>query len=88
MNTKTRRLQPITNNNYRTHTPVDSFVQLNLKPSSIDIKLEDYKKVNKYVFCYYLFSRSSSSVSRFYLAVLPIYRQSHTRSRESRLYII
>jgi hypothetical protein len=54
MNTKTRRLQPITNNNthditsnnYRTRTPVDSFVQLNLKPSSIDIRLEDYKKVN------------------------------------------
>lgn len=49
LNTKTRRLQPITNNNpkthdSRTHTPVDSFVQLNLKPA-IDIKLEDYKKV-------------------------------------------
>jgi len=55
-NTKTRRLQSITNNNThdiiqnncRTRTPVDSFVQLNLKPSSIDIRLEDYKKV-KYV---------------------------------------
>jgi hypothetical protein len=47
-NTKTRRLQSITNNNntqnnYRTHTAVDSFVQLNLTPA-IDIKLEDYKK--------------------------------------------
>ncbi|CAF3340293.1 unnamed protein product [Rotaria sp. Silwood2] len=55
-NTKTRRLQSITNNNNnnnnthimlqnncRTRTPVDSFVQLNLKPS-IDITVEDYKK--------------------------------------------
>jgi hypothetical protein len=55
-NTQTRRLQPITNNNThdiiqkncRIRTPVDSFVQLNLKPSSIDIRLEDYKKV-KYI---------------------------------------
>ncbi|CAF3735883.1 unnamed protein product [Adineta steineri] len=51
LNTKTRRLQPITNNNThdmisnncRTRTPVDSFVQLNLKPA-IDITVEDYKK--------------------------------------------
>jgi hypothetical protein len=56
LNTKTRRLQPITNNNThdmisnncRTRIPVDSFVQLNLKPS-IDITVEDYKKV-KYDF--------------------------------------
>jgi hypothetical protein len=64
-NTKTRRLQSITNNNThdiiqnncRTRTPVDSFVQLNLKPSSIDIRLEDYKKV-KYIFItlYFFFS--------------------------------
>lgn len=32
-------------NNCRTRTPVDSFVQLNLKPS-IDITVEDYKKVS------------------------------------------
>jgi hypothetical protein len=57
-NTKTRRLQSITNNNNnnnntqntcRTRTPVDSFVQLNLKPETdikpdIHITLEDYKK--------------------------------------------
>ncbi|CAF3831561.1 unnamed protein product [Rotaria sordida] len=57
-NTKTRRLQSITNNNNNnnnsthimlqnncrtTRTPVDSFVQLNLKPS-IDITVEEYKK--------------------------------------------
>jgi hypothetical protein len=55
-NTKTRRLQSITNNNThdiiqnncRTHTPFDSFAKLDLKPSPIDIKLEDYKKV-KYI---------------------------------------
>jgi hypothetical protein len=54
-NTKTRRLQSITNNdmiqnNCRTRTSVDSFVQMNLKREtpSIDIKLEDYKKV-KYI---------------------------------------
>ena len=45
---KTRRLQSMTTNtntpDSRMHTPVDSFVQLNLKPA-IDIKLEDYKKV-------------------------------------------
>ncbi len=35
-------------NNCRTRIPVDSFVQLNLKPS-IDITVEDYKKV-KYDF--------------------------------------
>lgn len=60
-NTKTRRLQSITNNNshdtlqnnYRTPTPVDSFVQLNLTPS-IDIKLEDYKKV-RYGFLFVFF---------------------------------
>jgi hypothetical protein len=57
-NTKTRRLQSITNNNNthdivqnncRTRTPVDSFVQLNLKPA-IDITVEDYKKVKYVVF--------------------------------------
>ncbi|CAF3761458.1 unnamed protein product [Rotaria sp. Silwood1] len=50
-NIKTRRLQSITNNNShvmlqnncQTRTPVDSFVQLNLKPP-IDITVEDYKK--------------------------------------------
>lgn len=55
-NSKSRRLQPLSNNathesgqnNSRQPTPVDSFVQLNLKPA-IDIRLEDYKKV-KFVF--------------------------------------
>jgi len=65
-NTKTRRLQSITNNNntqnkYRTHTAVDSFVQLNLTPA-IDIKLEDYKKVT-FVFL----------PSVLFLSVLPIH---------------
>ncbi|CAF1048006.1 unnamed protein product [Adineta ricciae] len=49
----TRQLQSITNNNNnspdmistnnQTHVPVDSFVQLNLKPS-VEISLQDYKK--------------------------------------------
>ncbi|CAF0766941.1 unnamed protein product [Adineta ricciae] len=49
----TRQLQSITNNNNnspdmistnnRTHIPVDSFVQLNLKPS-MEISVQDYKK--------------------------------------------
>ena len=48
----TRQLQSITNNsnnssdmmstNNRTHIPVDSFVQLNLKPS-VEISVQDYK---------------------------------------------
>jgi hypothetical protein len=45
-------------NNCRTRTPVDSFVQLNLKPS-IDITLEDYKKVK--------FSFLSSLHTHYYL---------------------
>ncbi|UJR22473.1 hypothetical protein I4U23_025527 [Adineta vaga] len=33
----------MTSTNYRAHTPVDSFVQLNLKPA-MEISLQDYKK--------------------------------------------
>ena len=42
----------------RLNTPVDSFVQLNLKREtpSIDIKLEDYKKVHKRFFLGFLLS--------------------------------
>ena len=44
--------------NGRLSTPVDSFVQLNLKREtpSIDIKLEDYKKVHKRFFVGFLLS--------------------------------
>ena len=37
----------------QTHTPVDSFVQLNLKPT-INIEVEDYKKVKYNFFQHFL----------------------------------
>lgn len=52
-NSKSRRLTN-NENTSRQNTPVDSFVQLNLKPA-IDIRLEDYKKVIFIVveFCFF-----------------------------------